>query len=574
MNRIFYPILLTLLLPWRNAASAQVPVQYELLGRPTDHGITIQIFFDQQVEVKADYGLKSGVYSAQTSWQAFAAGEPAEILLSGLLADTQYYYAVSYRKPGTTAAVKRPEYSFRTARPKGRAFTFVIQADPHLDEQSDTAVYRRCLRNQLEDAPDFMIDLGDILMSDKLRNAARIVPRDTVTYRAKLMRGYYEQIGHSVPVFMAIGNHEGECGWLNTGTTGNNVAVWGTTDRKKYFVNPLPDAFYAGDSTNYPFVGRRESYYAWQWGDALFVVLDPYWHTNPKPDSLNGWRWTLGKQQYDWLKATLEKSDAKFKFVFAHQLVGGDPDGRGGVEYADRYEWGGNNLDGTPGFASHRPGWYKPIKDLLQEHRVTVFFHGHDHFFGKQQKSCLIYQEVPQPSHPNFAGVSYAADYGYFEGQILPNSGHLRVNVSPEGVKVEYVRVYIPSKETPTRKNKDVSATYYVGARNCYDSLTADIPVVWNARYEDELAYPNPFSTQVKFGFTVTTPERVSISVTDAGGRTVRKLVENEDFRGGRYLMVWDGKNDLRQALPPGVYHLLISGSVSGIKSSRLMLNN
>lgn len=154
-----------------------------------------------------------------------------------------------------------------------------------------------------------------------------------------------------------------------------------------------------------------------------------------KPDSLNGWRWTLGKTQYDWLKSTLENSKSTYKFVFVHHLVGGDKNGRGGVEIANKYEWGGDNLDGKRGFETERPGWYKPIKDLLTEHRVNIFFHGHDHFFGKQQKECMVYQETPQPSHPNYSTVNYADDYGYFEGQILPNSGHLRVNVSPTGVK-------------------------------------------------------------------------------------------------------------------------------------------
>ncbi|MBK9378272.1 MAG: hypothetical protein IPM86_08535 [Saprospiraceae bacterium] len=117
---------------------------------------------------------------------------------------------------------------------------------------------------------------------------------------------------------------------------------------------------------------------------------------------------------------TLETSDARFKFVFCHQLVGGDPLGRGGIEYADKYEWGGKNLDGTTGWSSNRPGWYKPIKELLAENKVTIFFHGHDHFFAKQDKDCLIYQLVPQPSLPNFNGPNQAAEYGYFQGKYCP----------------------------------------------------------------------------------------------------------------------------------------------------------
>jgi predicted phosphodiesterase len=564
--RLFFLMLMSVPL-----MQAQTPVHTEFLGKPTDHSISVQMFFDQDVELQLRCGTQSGNYNLQSAWQNFKAGEPAAITLNGLQSSQQYYYRMAYRKPGSSGETLRPEYRFRTAPPAGTSFSFVIQADPHLDEQSDTGIYSLCLKNQLADNPDFMIDLGDILMSDKLRNAAKQVPRDTVTFRSHLIRAYYEQISHSTPVFMAIGNHEGECGWLNN-ANGNNVAVWGTLDRKKYFMNPEPDGFYSGDTTQYKFVGRRASFYAWEWGDALFIVLDPYWHTTPKPDSLNGWRWTLGKTQYDWLKTTLERSDKKFKFVFAHQLVGGDPDGRGGVEFASRYEWGGYNLDGTYGFDIKRPGWYKPIRDLLQEHRVNIFFHGHDHFFGKQQQSCLIYQEVPQPSHPNYSSAGQADDYGYFEGQILPNSGHLRVNVTPNGVKVEYVRVYLPRNETATRKNRDVSASYYIGARNCYDSLSTNIPVLWNDAYSDELVYPNPFSRETQIRFSLANDAPFSLSIYNGQGQMVRSLWNGQTMRKGSYLMVWDGRNDAGSDLAPGIYYLQFRETGGAVRTQKITL--
>ena len=47
-------------------------------------------------------------------------------------------------------------------------------------------------------------------------------------------------------------------------------------------------------------------------------------------DSMTGdqWSWTLGLQQYNWLKQTLQNSDAKYKFVFSHNMLGGIPAGR------------------------------------------------------------------------------------------------------------------------------------------------------------------------------------------------------------------------------------------------------
>ena len=42
-------------------------------------------------------------------------------------------------------------------------------AETHMDENSDADVYKLSLANQLADKPDFMIDLGDTMMSDKLQ---------------------------------------------------------------------------------------------------------------------------------------------------------------------------------------------------------------------------------------------------------------------------------------------------------------------------------------------------------------------------------------------------------------------
>lgn len=536
-----------------NQVKGQALTYSELLCRPTDHSITIQITFSDSAEVQVDYGTSSGVYSNSTSWQMFGAGQFAQMILNGLTPDTKYYYRINHKVPGTTLVINRPEHSFHTQRQTGSSFSFVVQADPHLDEQSDTNLYKRCLKNQLNDQPDFMIDLGDFLMTDKLKNSNNQVPFDTIPYRCNHLRNYYDTLCHSVPLFIALGNHEGESGWNLNGTP-NNMAVWSTNERKKYFPNPEPDSFYKGDTTHYPYVGLREAYYAWTWGDALFVVIDPYWNTTVKPDSLHGWRWTLGKTQYDWLKQTLESSTATFKFVFAHHLIGGDPDGRGGIEFADKYEWGGNNIDSTNGWALNRPGWYKPIKDLLTENRVTIFFHGHDHFFGKQEKDCLIYQECPQPSHPNFTSTSYATDYGYVNGQILPNSGHIRVTVSPSGITTQYIRAYLPANENATRHNGDTSATYYIGAVNCYDSLQTGIPILWNSRYMNEVISPNPFTNETTIALNLPTTSEVTIQIFNSQGIPVRTLLKNQTIQPGDYRLIWDGKGVNNQEMPSGNY--------------------
>lgn len=543
----------------------------ELLGRPTDNSITLQVFFNEVSEARILYDTQSGSLTKQTAWQTFPANEPAEITLSELSPDTRYYYKLCYRVAQSQSEICRPEFSFSTKKAIGKTFTFIVQADPHLDEQSDTAVYKLCLQNQIADKPDFVIDLGDFLMSDKLRNTGNQVTTDTIDYRCNLLRSYYSYIGHSTPLFIALGNHEGEAGWNLNGTE-NNIGVTGTLLRKKYFPNPFPNLFYTGDTTLHPFVGIRESYYAWTWGDALFIVLDPYWFTPAKPDALTGWRWTLGKTQYDWLKNTLEKDHSKFKFVFAHQIVGGTAEGRGGLEVADLYEWGGKSLNGKNEFSINRPGWYKPVKELLQEHRVNIFFHGHDHFFGKQDKDCLIYQETPQPSHPNFQNLNYAYEYGYHSGLLLPNSGHLRVTVSDQSVKVEYIKVYLAKNETSIRKNRDIAASYQINVKNCYDSLTTGIPVVWNDYYKNELIYPNPFSNQTKIEFTSQRPQQIDLTIYNQQGIPVRSLLKHYAIASGKFQIYWDGFGDHAQPLPSGMYFYSMTDLTGSKKSGKLQL--
>ena len=542
----------------------------EFLGKPTQKSIAMKVFFDAPVEISVQYGLSSGKHTMESPWQSVKAMEPGEINLSNLTANTTYFYRLQFRVPNSAAVSYRPEYKFQTQRAVNANFSFVVQSDPHLDEQSDSALFRLCLKNQLADKPDFMLDLGDILMTDKLKNAAGVIPKDTITYRSQLFRNYYETISHSVPIFISMGNHEGESGW-NLNNTANNIAVWGTLDRKKYFMNPSPNDFYTGDQTVHPFVGLRENYYEFTWGDAQFIILDPYWYTTTKPDANNGWRWTLGKTQYDWLRNSLEKSKSKFKFIFAHQLIGGDPNGRGGIEFADLYEWGGKNLNGSDGWATNRPGWYKPIKDLLTENRVTIFFHGHDHFFAKQDKDCLVYQETPQPSHPVFLTANSATDYGYVKGDIYPNAGHLRVNVSGDGVKVDYVRAYLPKNETATRKNLDVSASYFIGTKNCYDDKPSNV-VLWNSNYINEVVYPNPLRQRTTLSFTLSKPDLISLSIFNAVGQQVKQLVSDNPVQDGNYQIIWDGTDASNRPLPPGQYIYQLTGPQTITKTGKIIL--
>jgi hypothetical protein len=98
---------------------------------------------------------------------------------------------------------------------------------------------------------------------------------------------------------------------------------------------------------------------------------------------------------------------------------------------------------------------------LLVKYQVKAVFHGHDHLYAKQELDGVVYQAVPQPSAKNFSsGASLAKDYHYTSGDIQSSSGHLRIKVSPSGISSEYVRSWLPTQESTTRKNRQVDASW------------------------------------------------------------------------------------------------------------------
>lgn len=441
-----------------------------VLGSPTATSIKANIFSsDQSGTVLLKYGTSPGIYDKMTASTALVAGKPSVLAMDGLTAGTRHYYKLFFQASAGSDSSQSAEYTFHTARPVGSTFTFTIQADSHLDENSDPEVYRRTLANVLADAPDFHMDLGDTFMCEKhsapLTAIVQTAPdQATVDARYAYERGYFGLISHSAPLFLVNGNHEGELGWLNN-ETALNIAIWTTLARQQFYMNPVPDGFYSGDTTVEPFVGKRASWYAWNWGDALFVVLDPFWYSKTS-SSKDPWAMTLGEIQYNWLLQTLSSSTAKFKFIFVHNLVGGlDGQMRGGIEAAPFFEWGGKNLDGTDGFIQNRPGWSMPIHQLLVKYGVTAVFHGHDHLYARQELDGVVYQEVPQPSSLNSqSGSILAAEYHYAAGTILSSSGHIRVTVEPALAKVEYVRAWLPKNETSKLKNGQVDDVWSVAA--------------------------------------------------------------------------------------------------------------
>jgi len=396
--------ILSLFAPSANAVTATAAVSLKSLPEPGKAVLSVRS--SAAVKAYIEYGYSAGKYSSKTSLSTFRAGTAQEVAITNLKLGVAVYYRLRYLKAGAKTFASTAEQKFVTPATFTKS-VFAVQADPHMDENSSADVYNGSLAQIVKSAPAFLVDLGDIFMVDKLADKSEA----NIRARYSMMKGYYQKLG-GIPLKIVLGNHDGELGYSSFNTK---------SYRAEYFPEQTGEL----------------AYYSFEGPDQLHICLDPFTYTTSSPKA-DGWQWTLGKTQYDWLKTTLESSKARHKFVYIHHLMVGDAQSRGGVEIAKFNEWGGANSDGTAGFAKNRSGWYKPVHQLLLEHGVGFVFKGHDHVYVKQELEGITYQTLPQPSHPG--DKVDPTQYGYLSGKTVGGSGFLRVSTQGATAKVEFVK--------------------------------------------------------------------------------------------------------------------------------------
>ena len=446
------------------AFGVTTPVLTQILGRPTNSSIAINVLSTENITAQVEYGYVKGKYSAKSDEFLVSASNPGVAEIKGLKSNSLVFYRVNFKTDSNSEFQNGKQFSFFTARKAGTNFAFTVQGDTHPERAGkmfNEALYGVTLANIASQRPDFHILLGDDFSIDPLIDKGQ-ANQENVEKLYRTHRNWLSLAGSTIPIYLVNGNHEQAAAYLLDGTESNPAVLAGRA-RLKYFALPQPDGFYTGDEAIVPGVGLPRDYYSWTWGNALFVTLDPYWHSKNAVDNIAGkqsgktsdlWQIGIGDEQYQWLKETLETSTAKFKFVFAHHVMG---TGRGAVEVSTNYEWGGKDPKGISTFAKERPSWELPIHDLMVKNNVSIFFQGHDHIFCTQERDGLIYQSMPNPADDTFTMFNSEA---YLSGKKAPNSGHVRVSVSNNQVKVEY---FLAARKTDTgRKNLSLAHSYVV----------------------------------------------------------------------------------------------------------------
>jgi hypothetical protein len=459
-----------------------------ILGRPTAESIVVQVAAVEASQVFAQYGRTSGDYTERSAVVEASLDGLAEITIDDLEPDSRYFYRVSYRAGNESDYRMGAEYSFHTQRTKGSTFTFGVQGDSHperLGNMYSPDLYRRTLRQVASAQPDLYFMLGDDFsisnqMPDFYQGDRAALNQRVVDDVYLNQRNFLSTMAHSTALFMVNGNHEEARGHF-LGTPLHDVSIFAGRARKRFFPLPAPDDFYSVNPERVPGIGLLKDYYAFEWGDALFVMIDPYW-SSPVPVGNSGgggmgagaslsedeqwtrltrtardrWASTMGDAQYEWFRETLMESDARYKFVFAHHVLGV---GRGGIERAKDYEWGGYSPDGTWEFDERRPGWELPVHQTMVKYGVTIFFQAHDHIFVRQELDGIVYQSVPNPADDTYTGRNKDA---YLTGDSLDSSGYLEVTISPQDLKVDYIRSWLPKDEVDGRRQGEVAYSYSI----------------------------------------------------------------------------------------------------------------
>ena len=418
-----------------------------LLVRPTDRGVTVNVVHEGNA---ADLTLQVRGPGDKEAWKpAGAPDRPGKDVVQWTLDDlepaTRYLYRI---RIGNRVAASG---GFVTRRPPGQAFTFALITDPHILVRDFTAeemgayplpekvvkrygtvenavwtlrmwrAYGRAMLPRvaqlvLKDRPDFIVNLGDII---DLHGFGFNIPVPEARWARKGLLAYRRllgPLGARASHFTVMGNWDGEKGHFT-----EEEKTRSRTQRVKILPNPRPDTYPEGGSPH-------QDYYAFTWGDALFVVLNVISYTptehlldrtlDPgRPDD-----YTLGKAQLSWLESTLRSSTARWKFICIHHAAGG----RGGAARNSAYGRGGGR--------AARVGEQARIHDLMKKHGAQICFYGHDHVFTDMVVDGIHY------TLPGSCGAPWKfskKETGY--ERYWPDSGYARVRVDADRVEVTFI---------------------------------------------------------------------------------------------------------------------------------------
>jgi len=420
-------------------------------------GVSVANNVSNRVHLRCLYSENSDMSDAVTSdpVTGTTALTRLNLTVTGLTAAT-YYWLAQYKIGDAGSWINFPGGRGRVQLQKatGTTFKFAMIADSHAND-SDTGggealsgetetflntanktAYglSRMMQDIVEQGAEFVVDLGD---SPFLKKAAP--PGNRIC--CQIWRNFLNPMLKASGYYLALGNHEEEGGYYQRDLSQKHAFQ----ERIRFVLNPDADTYPEGgensdsDDDWVPALGTKnrdedevdqdyldtkihsttsslENYYAWTWGDALFIVLDPYRCTDVSENGTDGDNeapWQLGPTQWAWLNGVLKNSTAKWKFIFMHQFLGGYKTsglgwyGRGSGTHISasrmtevRFGTVENALSEEEAAAqAGTVGIQEELKlhQYARRYGVTAIVTAHDHQFAHVIKDSVNYISAPPP---------------------------------------------------------------------------------------------------------------------------------------------------------------------------------
>lgn len=493
-----------------------------MVGRVTDAAATMgfvthaSLTGTAYLRVLVGPDLETMIVSPDTGFTANTTD--ANAALEGSLADlggTARYWAAQWSTDGTTYYDMSGGMGyFAIQKEAGTAYEAAYVSDEHVNSitTGETTVpdgyftdtskgwlrISACLEDIFLDPPDFTILGGDGVFLSSSDST------DTDRTRWIKYMNMLNPIFTSGGAYFMLGNHEREIGFLQDAssatTTGNQRDC--TVLRKKFFINPTNTTYSEGgeNDTNYldnagsdwvPALDGTfdatyrtnqigdgtdgnapplENYYAFTWGDCLWIVLDPFRYTKPGGSNTitDEAHWILGETQWAWLEGVLAASTARHKVICIHQQLGGVRQSLGPAGWYGRGSGAqiSNSRLSSVAFTSHEvatgtgagsPGIIDELRlhSLCRQYSVNAVVKGHDHQFIHVRKNTVNYVSAPALSITKFSStdaqkeifgspdIEYAdrAADGVLFGHA--GSGYMRLSVSASSLNLTYRLTYV-----------------------------------------------------------------------------------------------------------------------------------
>jgi len=419
-----------------------------ICGRPAETTALLRCVSPVEVEAYYTWGSTAQCLDGSTTATVYRPFVSIDASVTGLSANTLYYWTFYYRRPDGADWTEASGSFYTTPTAGTSGYHMCLVADRHswqdytTPTDADLELDKHAMAAIAANSPRLIFDLGDTFHSECYTEWNAACERESLR-RHMLSMGRWGDNLSTAHYIQVLGNHEAEQGWRYS-QHGEDLPAWARDARQTIIPNPA-----APDSVTSDFGGDADSdgqnCGVFEYGNVQFIWLDPYTYTTTQVHNKDGhegsgdnWDWTLGVDQYAWLRGLMQTASTKWRVVLIHQIVGGhNTYGRGGIKVAKysvdnaaSYEWGGEDDAGRDVFATKRPDFAAetPIHDLLVAGGVDVVFFGHDHVGVKETLDGIIYHHIGKPNDSTYGeGFWSQGDYDEDNGTKIPNSHYVRL---------------------------------------------------------------------------------------------------------------------------------------------------